>query len=562
MQATSANPSRSPLPDLVSDSLVTEHNNNNSRRLQSSLWPSGSASESATQQLCSSNPFTVEVEQQQQFSTNNSETSIAQVQEEQLLGEASSPSSSSPPHPSVNYCAKPLGIVRPISRTSSVSSSATTLIFNFENIVEVAQTATGGGGYTSEMCDSGDLIPLNLSGSGGGGACANDENVINALREAEGSIRKLELAAEGGVEGNAVENGHQEAELPSESGLFSQSFRRNKNNAEEILQYNSNNNHHQYEEGFMCWSDPQVVEHELLMNHQRRYRSHSETEATISIFDRLLSQQRRMLLSQSKGGGGSGGMSSISSNNNPFLSPDLLQHENGAPWTMTRNPLIRSNGMMMKQNFIEDQQQQQQQMCSRALTNSNPHPSSSSPAADEKPYALSKTVSETYLGQFMAASALPRSSSILQLLEQQQQLNHGPPSPTLPWAAFMDMNGSGGGGRERNGKSGAAAGGWNNSSKQNTRRRSSMESGAGAAAVDVSAIERVNLLANSCAGSGGYFKRTLSSESVSSQSSVLITDLESSTSAAVGGVGPGGVEQGLRPPPVTGYLCVGLQYDK
>lgn len=416
------------------------------------------------------------------------------------------------------------------------------LIFNFENVsvgvVTGASGKTATGGIGSEMYSrvtgsgAGDLISLDVK-EGNFSVGANDENVINALREAEGSIRKLELASR---QDSQLHVGDDKRSTAAQDGY-------NAYHGEEE-EYN-NNRINKYEDSFTSECTEELL---LLSNYQRRFRSHSETEATIFDHRRMLmgqqQQQRRMLYT--------------GHNNNPFLSSDLLQqhqyearkcYNNGGssgPATPAKTGmLIRSNGMMIKQ-----QQEQQEQLELRR--------NSYNPGEPYNPTMLSKTVSETYLGQFMAAT-LPRSSSILQLLEQHQ---NGPPSPTLlppsdynqstAWAAVETR-------RERNGnasscmKSGGGGGGgvasW---SKHNL-------------ADNVDASARVNVFASSCtSGNGsGSFKRTLSSESVSSQSSVLIADLESSSalagasgghlsSAASGGTGPS----------VTGYLCVGLQYDK
>lgn len=278
------------------------------------------------------------------------------------------------------------------------------------------------------------------------------------------------------------------------------------------------------------------------MSYQRRFRSHSETEAT--IFDQLVNQQqRRMMLSNN-------------TSNNPFLAgPDLLHHESSPS---SRSQLIRSSGMLIKQSQQEGE----------GTNNNNCYAYNSGPGAAAEdscitnPTAILRTVSETYLGQFRATSALPRSSSILQLLEQHHHHHHHygqppPLSPTLPRATtFMESNGGGRGraGKERN---------------SNSNSNNCMKSGGawGKHSTSAAGSEKANVFGDSATA----FKRTLSSESVSSQSSVLIGDLESSlatTTPTTSGHNPlstttavaAAAEEG--PPPVTGYLCVGLQYDK
>lgn len=402
------------------------------------------------------------------------------------------------------------------------------LIFNFDSVVGVkVQPATGA------VYSVGDLISLDMDGVGVSsvGECGSDENVVNALRDAEGSIRKLELASR--HEDAEVDDQQQQLKdtdrrhwvSTAENGLAGKNFLINSGwDTDPYTSNNSNTRMTKYEDSFTSDSHEEL---QMLMNCQRRYRSHSETEAT--IFDRLLNQQqRRMMLSS----------------NNPFLSPDLLQpHESHSSSSSTQQQqtrgqqmMPRSNGMMLKQRENE--------CTNNNINKTGPPVQDSNPQTNNnnnnhKP--ILRTVSETYLGQFRATSALPRSSSILQLLEQQHN-HYGPPplSPTLP---FVESNGGAGRGRavagkERNGNSNNNRAGWGKHSTSN-------------------AIGKVTVFGDS---STQLFKRTLSSESVSSQSSVLIADLEPSSATAGHNPVSGGSAEG--PPPITGYLCVGLQYDK
>lgn len=538
----------SPLPDLISDSLV-------GRRLHSSSSSSAATSESATPP-CSLNPFCVSPQE------SATSTTVVAIDEEVWSGRESSPSDTVDTYTVLQH---------PIDKYDVGGSEP--LIFNFDSAAQptvsvvgvVAARATG-----APVFSGGDLITLDMEqDEATRGACESDENVVNALREAEGSIRKLELASRqehddddhgqdqdeygenGGGGGGGRRRGSRRRVSMVENGLATKNFLINnglemyRRQEEEEEEDDDDNDHPtrmmKYEDSFM--SDPH--EELLLMNYQRRFRSHSETEAT--IFDRLVNQQqRRMMLSNN-------------TSNNPFLvGPDLLHHESSPS---SRSQLIRSSGMLIQQSQQEGEG-----------TNNNCYAYNSGPGAAAEdscitnPTAILRTVSETYLGQFRATSALPRSSSILQLLEQHhhhhQHYGQPPPlSPTLPRATtFMESNGGGRGraGKERN---------------SNSNSNNCMKSGGawGKHSTSAAGSEKANVFGDSATA----FKRTLSSESVSSQSSVLIGDLESSlatTTPTTSGHNPlslastttavaaAAAEEG--PPPVTGYLCVGLQYDK
>lgn len=410
-----------------------------------------------------------------------------------------------------------------------------TLIFNFDSVgspttdpstkaVEAVATQSTG---PATMESNGDLISLESTTTMGS---ANEGVSSNALlRQAEGSIRKLELAqaAEGEKESStntflAFANTNKMNNPVPGSNQFYEPM------SSSHQQKHSFNRMTKYSDSFLSAATGDTPERcdddELILQCSRRYRSHSETEATIFERNFILSQHRRLSMLS----------------NNPFLGPELsLQNTNNShhqnyypqqqsgyknsPFTgsPTRNLLHKSNN---PHHYVK---QEQERWCSSNIINHN-----NNSALTSNPYnpVISKTLSETYLGQFMASSAaptssLPRSSSILMLLEQHHQQHHGPPlSPTVPQWAFIEGN-------ERrdgcgsNGKSSAKSQ-WTNS-------------------------EKVNVYASG----GASFKRTLSSESVSSESSVLLADLESSS-------GSKSTSTAANAPPVTGYLCVGLQYDK
>lgn len=498
-------------PDLVSDSVA---------QCQRVWWSTCAEAEQSVSSV-GSNPFFVTPQKQLTSQSSGSENSV--------VSRGSEPSTT----------------------TANVETlSCEALIFNFESIVppsepstKVSDTAAKQSTGPATMDSNLELISVEsrTTSSADGPASEHSEGVsANALlRQAEGSIRKLELAQEAaeGEQGGASQS-------QSSTSTFLTFANTNKINSpspgSSPFYEPMTNSHHQkhsfnrmtkYTDSFLSTapgetsevtlptnSDVACDEDELIFQCSRRYRSHSETEATIFERSFALSQHRRLTLLT----------------NNPFLGPNLLpQHANNSShhnyYQQQQQQQAYKNSTFAgspARNSINKSNNPHQRWCS---SNNNNNKNS---AVNSNPYnpVMSKTLSETYLGQFIANSStptvsLPRSSSILMLLEQhQQQQHHGPPlSPTLPpWACSEGNEGREGCGS--NDKSSAKSQ-WTNS-------------------------EKVNVYA-----SGTLFKRTLSSESVSSESSVLIADLESSS-------GNKSTSIAASAPPVTGYLCVGLQYDK
>lgn len=268
-------------------------------------------------------------------------------------------------------------------------------------------------------------------------------------------------------------------------------------------------------------------------NNYKRYRSHSETEAT--IFERACNYRRLMASSEH------------SPSNNPFRSAAEQQNNNN------NNIGINSANINTIRSSVSSRhlaQQQQQQVGYGGGGGSGECYTSTSSTFNFNS-VMSKTLSETYLGQY-PLSALPRSSSILQMLE------HGPlPPPSHASAASCWSSGS-------------QSPQFSTPPPKSQTRRNSIKSSK-AQTMSLQSSDRVDAFAdsgksptttgannnsknnnssNSNCHSGGSasssVKRTLSSESVSSQSSVLIGDLE----------------RDACPPPTTGFLCIGLQFDK
>lgn len=214
---------------------------------------------------------------------------------------------------------------------------------------------------------------------------------------------------------------------------------------QKLLEHNKQNanNHNNVQGNINKYQDyPSADVSEEIPISFKRLRSHSETE--VSIFDRLPTSSQ----------------AASAASTNPFLNLEV---------PTSHRTICKSYNMTFNSN------------------NS----------------VLSKTLSETYLGQY----ALSRTSAIL---------DNGPPSPVPTWTF-------------------GAKSLLRQSSATSLHKPTS----------NVGAMESHSLQDKPTTyGDNTSFRRTISCESVSSESSVLISDLE------------------LQTPPVTGYLCIGLQYDK